>query len=44
MTDFFTPKVLIACAAGAFALGNLLINQMQLRMMMFIGSSFYVAY
>jgi hypothetical protein len=44
MTDFFTPNVLIACAAGASALGYLLINQMQLRMMMFIGSSFYVAY
>ncbi|AGI67303.1 hypothetical protein OAN307_c16300 [Octadecabacter antarcticus 307] len=44
MTDFFTPNVLIACAATAFACGYLLINQMQLRMMMFIGSTFYIAY
>jgi hypothetical protein len=44
MTDFFTPNLQIGCAAGASALGYLLINQMQLRMMMFIGSTFYIAY
>ncbi len=44
MTDFFTPTVLIGFAAGAFALGYLTINQMHLRMLMFIGSGFYIAY
>lgn len=44
MTDFFTPDVLILLAAGCFGLGYLIINQMSLRVMMFIGSGFYIAY
>lgn len=44
MTEFFTPSVLIACAAGCFGIGYLIINQMRLRTMMFIGSAFYIAY
>lgn len=44
MTDFFTPNVLIGLAATAFALGYLTIHQMQLRMLMFIGSILYIAY
>jgi hypothetical protein len=44
MMDLFTPNVLIACAAGAFAIGYLTINQMKLRMLMLIGSTFYIAY
>ncbi len=44
MTEIFSPNFFITCAAGAFAFGYLLINQMRLRMMMFIGSTFYIAY
>lgn len=44
MLDFFTPTVLIACAAGSFGMGYLIINQMLLRAFMLIGSGFYIAY
>ncbi|SLN20806.1 Crp/Fnr family transcriptional regulator [Pseudooctadecabacter jejudonensis] len=44
MTEIFTPAVLITCAGATFGLGYLIINQMALRLMMLIGSGFYLAY
>lgn len=44
MTEVFTPTVLISLAAGASGLGYLIINQMSLRVLMLIGSGFYIAY
>ena len=44
LAEIFTPNVLIACAAGAFAMGYLIIHQMRLRIMMLIGSAFYIGY
>ena len=40
----FTPQVLIVLAGGAFVLGYLIINQVLLRLMMLVGSVFYIAY
>ncbi|MCF2870151.1 cyclic nucleotide-binding domain-containing protein [Octadecabacter sp. G9-8] len=44
MFDFFTPAVLVSLASGCYALGYLIINKMQLRLFVLIGSAFYIAY
>lgn len=44
MTEIFTPTVLITLAAAVSVLGFLIINQMLLRLMMLIGSAFYITY
>lgn len=44
MFDIFTPAVLVSLASGCYALGYLIINQMQLRLFVLVGSMFYIAY
>lgn len=44
MTDIFSPTLLVGLASGCYALGYLIINQMHLRLLVLIGSAFYVAY
>jgi len=42
--SILTPDVLVVLAGGCFVLGYLIINQLLLRWMLFLGSVIYVAY
>ena len=44
MWDIFTPNVLITIAGGLFTIGYLIINQVILRISIFLGSLTYIAY
>lgn len=44
MTDIFTPNVLVLLAGGSYIIGFLIINQVILRLFIFVGSLSYIGY